>query len=312
MSGWNRTYRVLDDGERIEGTWRHVFIKNMSTYFLADLKVYADGLIDCWGLVNIDGFREKVRQGWVATALAEHGEASAHHLGRWRFEDPRCITAAQLIAEVEDTLAELQGRPTSSQRLGDVLESFLADQSDVNRSALRVAYDAIPKHLRRYVLGDQDMADWPVKVLIAEIGDLVMPRTPPFEERPVTEEDRRRALSYFAAVRARAAEWRQRTNDNDPDGPPPDTVPASVGEGGTQFAKGGGWVDMSGDGYLSNDVPTPIVVDGIRYPSVTHAYWSLSTDDPAAAEAIRHAARATDATQLGVQAHRKDGWPGYA
>ena len=125
------------------------------------------------------------------------------------------------------------------------------------------------------------MTDWPVKVLIGEIGDLMMPRTPPFEERPVTEEDRRRALSYFAAVRARAAEWCQRTNDNDPDGPPPDTLPASVGEGGTQFAKGGGWVDMSGDGYLSNDVPAPIVVDAIRYPSVTHAYWSLSTDDPA-------------------------------
>jgi hypothetical protein len=80
MPGWNRTYRVLDDGERIEGTWRHVFIKNWQTYFLADLKVYADGLIDCWGLVNIEGFCEKVRQGWVATTIAEHGEGSAHHL----------------------------------------------------------------------------------------------------------------------------------------------------------------------------------------------------------------------------------------
>jgi hypothetical protein len=37
---------------------------------------------------------------------------------------------------------------------------------------------------------------------------------------------------------------------------------------------------------------------------------SLSTDDPAAAEAIRLAARASDATELGAQAHRKDGWPG--
>lgn len=310
MPDWNRTYRILDDGERIEGTWRHVFIKNGRTYFLADLKVYADGLIDCWGLVDIDGFREKVRQGWVATTLAEHGEARAHHLGQWRFEHPHCITATQLIAEVEDTLAELQGRPGSSQRFGEVLESFLADQSDANRSALRAAYHAIPQHLRRYVLGDQDMADWPVKVLIGETGDPVMPRTPPFEERPITEQDRRAALSYFADRKTRVAEWRQRTNDNDPDGPPPHTIPASIGEGGTRFAKGGGWVDMSGDGYLSNDVPTPVVLDGIEYPSVTHAYWSLSTDDPAAAEAIRRAARATDAARLGVQAHRKDGWPG--
>jgi predicted NAD-dependent protein-ADP-ribosyltransferase YbiA (DUF1768 family) len=148
-----------------------------------------------------------------------------------------------------------------------------------------------------------------VKVLIGEIGDLVMPRTPPFEERPITEEDRRAAISYFAAEKTRVTEWRQRTNNNDPDGPPSEPTPPSIGEGGTRFAKGGGWVDMSGDGYLSNDVPTPIVVNGIQYPSVTHAYWSLSTNDPAAAEAIRLAPRASEATRLGAEARRKDGWP---
>jgi predicted NAD-dependent protein-ADP-ribosyltransferase YbiA (DUF1768 family) len=137
-----------------------------------------------------------------------------------------------------------------------------------------------------------------------------MPRTPPFQGRPITEEDRRSALDYFAAEKARVAEWRRRTNDNDPDGPSPGTVPASVGGGETRFAKGGGWVDMAGDGYLSNDVPTPVVIGNIQYPSVTHAYWAISTDDPAAAEAIRLAARASDAARLGAQAHRKDGWPG--
>jgi hypothetical protein len=74
---WDRTYRLGDDGERIEGTWRPAFIKNGDTYFLTDLKIYADGLIDCWGLVDIDGFREKVRSGWVATSLSEGGRASA-------------------------------------------------------------------------------------------------------------------------------------------------------------------------------------------------------------------------------------------
>lgn len=42
-------------------------LRNGATYYLSDLKVYADGLIDCWGLVDVDGFREKVGQGWVAT-----------------------------------------------------------------------------------------------------------------------------------------------------------------------------------------------------------------------------------------------------
>jgi predicted NAD-dependent protein-ADP-ribosyltransferase YbiA (DUF1768 family) len=308
MPQWNRTYRVLDDGERIEGTWRPIFIKNGPTYFLADLKIYADGLIDCWGLVDIDEFREKVRQGWVATTLARNGEASAHHLARWRFKDPQCIAADQLIAEVQDTIAELQGIPTTPQRFDALLEAFVADPSEANRSALREGYHAVPEHMRMYVLHDQDMADWPVKVSIGELGELVMPRTPPFEERPITAEDRQRALDYFAARKARAAKWRDETHAGDPDGPAPADIPPSIGEGGTAFAKGGGWVDMSGDGYLSNDVPTPIVVDGIEYPSVTHAYWSLSTDDSTAADAIRLAPRASEAFHLGEEAARRPGW----
>src|ERR1044071_3791621 len=39
---------------RIEGTWRTVFINNGGTHYLTDLKIYADGLIDCWGLVDLD------------------------------------------------------------------------------------------------------------------------------------------------------------------------------------------------------------------------------------------------------------------
>jgi hypothetical protein len=61
-----RTYRVVD-GEQIPGTWRHVFIHNGGTYFLADLLIYADGLIDCWDHVDLDGLREKLKSGWVAT-----------------------------------------------------------------------------------------------------------------------------------------------------------------------------------------------------------------------------------------------------
>jgi predicted NAD-dependent protein-ADP-ribosyltransferase YbiA (DUF1768 family) len=305
---WNRTYRVLDDGERIEGTWRHVFIKNGPTYYLADLKVYADGLIDCWGLVDLDGFRQKVHEGWVATSLAEHGRASAHHLAEWRFEDPHSIGADQLISEVQDLIADLQGIPTTSGRFSEVLEVFLADPSEGNRQALREAYLAIPEHLRVYVLGDQDMADHPVKVLIGEIGDPLMTRFPPFEERPISEEDRQRALDYFAARKSDLTAWSEMTHEGDPDGPAPGDTPPSIGEGGTRFAKGGGWVDMSGEGYLSNDVPTPVVVDGVEYPSVTHAYWSLSTDDPTAAEAIRLAPRASDAYELGIEARRTAGW----
>lgn len=83
----DRTYRIVD-GERIEGSWRHIFIKNGRTYFLSALKVYADGLIDCWGLVDFTTFQQKVASGWVATTFPQDAQASAHHLGAWRFNQP--------------------------------------------------------------------------------------------------------------------------------------------------------------------------------------------------------------------------------
>jgi hypothetical protein len=98
----NRTYRI-QDGEHIDGSWRHLFIKNGSTYFLTDLKVYGDGMIDCWGLVDLATFQRKVASGWVATTFQQGAGAKAnvHHLASWRFDRPHAwVTPQQLIAEV--------------------------------------------------------------------------------------------------------------------------------------------------------------------------------------------------------------------
>lgn len=67
MIGERITYRTAD-GIRVPGTWRHAFIRN-GDHYLTDLCVYADGLIDCWGLVTLDEFERKPRSGWVATRL---------------------------------------------------------------------------------------------------------------------------------------------------------------------------------------------------------------------------------------------------
>ncbi|MCX4403273.1 hypothetical protein OG840_15880 [Streptomyces sp. NBC_01764] len=85
----NRITSRKADGIRIPGTWRHAFIRNGGTFFLTDLVIYADGLIDCWGLVTVDEFEQKLRSGWVATDLPEGAEASAHDLASWKFSEPR-------------------------------------------------------------------------------------------------------------------------------------------------------------------------------------------------------------------------------
>ena len=126
-----------------------MFIKNGGTYFLTDLKVYADGMIDCWGLVDFTTFRQKVASGWVATTFSQGAEASAHHLAQWRFDEPQpWVTAQQLIAEVADEIEHLAGRPTSEERCLAALDRYLDDPSAEHLAALRNAYLAVPEHLR--------------------------------------------------------------------------------------------------------------------------------------------------------------------
>jgi len=38
------------------------FIHNR-TYFLTDITVYSDGLIDCWACIDMSVFRQKIKQG---------------------------------------------------------------------------------------------------------------------------------------------------------------------------------------------------------------------------------------------------------
>ncbi len=57
----NRTNRVVDGGT-IPGTWRQLFIRS-GRDFLTQLFVYADGTIDCWGPVDLEGLRAKIASG---------------------------------------------------------------------------------------------------------------------------------------------------------------------------------------------------------------------------------------------------------
>jgi hypothetical protein len=49
--------------QRVEGTWRPIFIHNRPTYDLTQLAIYEEGLVDCGGLIGDDEFRQKVASG---------------------------------------------------------------------------------------------------------------------------------------------------------------------------------------------------------------------------------------------------------
>ncbi|UWQ00724.1 hypothetical protein K3X44_09290 [Aliiroseovarius crassostreae] len=63
----------------IKGVSFPAIIHNGS-YFLADIGVYEDGIVDCWGGVDLKLFKKKVSSGWVKTSIPDGAVLSAHHL----------------------------------------------------------------------------------------------------------------------------------------------------------------------------------------------------------------------------------------
>ncbi|NXY96465.1 NADAR family protein [Streptomyces sp. BR123] len=297
MIGNRITYRKAD-GVRIPGTWRHAFICNGGTYFLTDLVMYADGLIDCWGLVTIDEFEQKLRSGWVATDLPEGAEASAHDLAMWKFSEPRTwLTPELLLAEVRDTIDQLNGRPDSTARCLAAVDAFLADRTEENRATARAAYLAIPETQRRYALGDMDRKDWPLQVLVVGVGG----RPDSWSDEPVSEKAYEDALAYFEERARLIAERPLRVPA---DGPATPHAPAIHLAHSYPRQR----VDDPGMVGLRNDYPAPIDIDGITYSSVSQAYWALSVTDSTTRAAIAVADTSHAARKLAADATQREGW----
>ena len=167
MASFFRTYRTTPNGERVDGVFAMAFIRN-DAYHLTHISIYRDGMIDCWGLVDFEGFKQKVRSGWVVTRPPPGARISVSFLASFTAAEGAryWIEPEEFIKEVADEIEHLNGRPTTSDRCRDAWHAWEAEHTESARQALRAAYEAMPKHNRRYVLGDQDRKDGAVRQVL--------------------------------------------------------------------------------------------------------------------------------------------------
>jgi hypothetical protein len=160
-----KIYRNGANGEIIRGKGLSAFIHN-GDYYETIIGVFEDGTIDCWGLVNFEEFKNKVSQGWVVTEVPKGARISCHHLyyGNSTLEFYKEID--EFVKEVEDTIDRLQGKQTVAESCIQAFARFITLPTKKNKSSLREAYNAIPKHLRIYVLGDMDCKDSAIRMCI--------------------------------------------------------------------------------------------------------------------------------------------------
>jgi hypothetical protein len=159
MPFYNVTYRIKN-GEHIPGTWLRAFIRNGGYYSVTEVKIYRDGNIDCWGLMDMEEFRRKLLvERWIVLRVPEGA--------RVNFENGISFTVTSFyghvsdndfLAQVEDEIRELNDEATTLDIARQALAEYKEVQTPEALSRLRAAYEAVPTH-RRMFLGSQDDKD---------------------------------------------------------------------------------------------------------------------------------------------------------
>lgn len=155
------------NGVSVPGSYLQAFIKNGDHYFVTEIKVYRDGNIDCWGIVDFDEFKAKVREGWVRTRLPSGARVSmmVSTLNFTVSEVQGGVDESEFVKEVADLIEELNGRPTSAGICQDRLREYQESPTAERKAILRAAYENVPEHMRRF-LGDMDSKDWEYKNIL--------------------------------------------------------------------------------------------------------------------------------------------------
>lgn len=92
---------------RTHGLAMPIFIHN-GDYYYSSLSVYADGLVDCWGSVDLAIFRRKLNQGWVVTVVPAGARLNFHDLGWARITNCEWqYAAADLLKRAEAAIDSL-------------------------------------------------------------------------------------------------------------------------------------------------------------------------------------------------------------
>lgn len=112
----------IEPGGRVHGRAFSLFINNWSCH-LAEIEVFADGAINCWGFVDRDLFRQKLSQRWVVAGPKPNQEISVFQLGTTkvvdgRWHQSRGTIEAQVLAAINQlnpqmtNLVDMEGSDT--------------------------------------------------------------------------------------------------------------------------------------------------------------------------------------------------------
>lgn len=157
--------------QRIKGDNMSVFVRAGDLLYLADLRAFADGVIELGRLpspesLDLAQLDAAIADGRIVSSPAVGARVEVHQLGSFELSEVRWSVAIEDIRRtVPDLIDTANGRPDSVQRCRAAFQAYMADPTEHALDALRIAYEGVPSQKRPFV-GDMDTKDIPVRMIL--------------------------------------------------------------------------------------------------------------------------------------------------
>ncbi|MGA2650160.1 MAG: hypothetical protein ABSF28_06545 [Terracidiphilus sp.] len=164
-----KPYRVDADGNEVLGDSIPVFLQAGSDFQLKPWFIYADGSSRVGRTGSLKPLNEVatgLTGGDLRTSAPDGSRITIEGLG-W-FESKSSgwhVKPEERVREAYDALEKLKGEQGAMRNCMNCFREYQTDLSLENRDRLRLAYEAVPEHLRHYC-GDMDSQDWPIRRII--------------------------------------------------------------------------------------------------------------------------------------------------
>lgn len=146
--------------------------KSANSYYLCNISVFADESVKIDRIphtknTNLGELKEMVKESKLITEIEKEQKVIVYGLGEFEIDEVLYTNKIEsLISEIGDAISELNSKPTTSQVCQTAYDNYLKNPTVKLRDELKRTYEKVPEHLRTYILGDMDVKDIPIRMII--------------------------------------------------------------------------------------------------------------------------------------------------
>ena len=114
--------------------------------------------------------KNKIDNGDFLMAVPPSERVTLLGLGSFEIENMSAVSIEDKYLEIQEQYDTFRGVEGVSHKCSRIYHEYMRNPSKELKAALKKAYEAIPVHLRLYVLGDQENKDYYVRRIIYGSG----------------------------------------------------------------------------------------------------------------------------------------------